>query len=257
LTPNVCGPQQAVVDVELDGTILKANRVHEATVRFVANDNQKLSAKVLLEVRRPDKPPVAPSMRPILIGAVAGCVFRLVLALPADVCARVLAAPAGASIPPGSFSFWLRSPLEDASFMRHFVLATWWLGAIVGAFLLWRRSHRATDVAAGVVTGAAAGLVGSATLALLLPDADGAARFLWQEIGTVTGWSGSTGAVWLWITVWILLATGTWTILGAGVGFLLGIAGRRGQWMLVRLQEILWTLFSLCRLDRAAAWIAR
>ena len=63
----------------------------------------------------------------------------------------------------------------DPGFLRQFVFATWWVGAVAGLVLVWRGGGRATDVACGAVAGAAAGVAGAATLACLTVLFDGAA----------------------------------------------------------------------------------
>jgi len=136
-------------------------------------------------------------------------VFRLLLVLPADLFARVWTAPA---IRSGSVANALQYPVSSTEFMshfvKHFVLITWWVGAVIGAGLLWRRGNRKTDLAYGLIAGAVAGLVGSATLACLLPGLD----WLPRLIGHKMALGKTTGLAWLWTPLWIVLAAASWTI---------------------------------------------
>jgi len=186
----------------------------------------------------------------------AGLVFRLLLALPGDLYARVLAAEADGRMPAGSFASWLASPGSQASFMKHFVLATCWLGAVFGALVLWRRGVHKIDVAFGGIAGAVAGLAGSATFACILPALDALPRFLWHAFAVQVAWTGYTGAAWVWTPVWIAFAAAIWTLAGAGIGFVLGRFGRPGSRMLGSLGELLSWVFRLCGLSRAAAYFA-
>ena len=69
-------------------------------------------------------------------------VFRLVLAGPAEVLARVVLSKT-TSPPPGSLQCWKHSPLErladgttrEEHFLKWFVISTWWLGGVAGAWL--------------------------------------------------------------------------------------------------------------------------
>src|SRR5262249_37408584 len=150
---NVSGPQQATIAFEAHSQHLQPGRVHEAILKITANAGQVLQVPVRLEVRRPVMHGDRRAARPILIGAVAGLVFRLLLILPADLVARLWMAPVLRSDPPEFMN----------QFARNFVLITWWVGAIMAAGLLWRRGNRRADLVYGLITGAVAGLVASAT----------------------------------------------------------------------------------------------
>src|SRR5438045_8003599 len=108
------------------------------TVRVIANAGQTLTLRVLAEVSRPHEPFTRRLLRPFLAGAILALVFRLLLAGPADVYARVLAGGPTS----GSLQSWSQSPIIDSAFVKHFVLATWWIGAVAGTVLLWRRGSR-------------------------------------------------------------------------------------------------------------------
>jgi len=250
-SPNISGPQQANLTFEVGAHDLAPDRAHEANIRIVANAAQVLTAQVRVELQRPAAPPVNASVaRPFIVGAMAGLLFRLALALPGDLYARVLRAETGTA---GTFASWLQSPVLGDAFLKHFVLATWWLGAVAGAVLLWRRGSRIVDALYGLIAGAMAGLAGSATFACLLPGLDSLPRFLWYQIGKATGLLNSSGYGFLWTILWIILATLCWSILGAMAGFVLGSLGRAGAIVLAGLGEFVSRALRLCGMKRAAA----
>jgi len=252
-SPNISGPQQANLTFEVDSHDLAPDRAHEANIRIVANAAQILTAQVRVEFQRPAAPPVKASVaRPFLVGAMAGLVFRLLLAIPGDLYARLLMAETGKGTA-GTFASWLQSPVLGDAFLKHFVLATWWLGAVAGAVLLWRRGSRIIDALYGLIAGAMAGLAGSATFACLLPGLDSLPRFVWYEIGKATGLLNSSGYGFLWTILWIILATVCWAMLGAVAGFVLGSMGRAGATVLAGLGEFVSRALRLCGLKRAAA----
>src|SRR5205807_3842747 len=101
------------------------------------------------------------------MGLLLGCLYRLLLAGPADLVARLAAAPPDANPAPGSLASWLQSPIfADGGrlrleFVKMFVLSSWWIGAAAGAVLLWQRGNRRGDVVSGAVAGAGAGFAGA------------------------------------------------------------------------------------------------
>src|SRR5262249_1698769 len=151
---NVSGPQQAVISFAVDSYDLAPGRQYDANLRIVANAGQALAAHVRALVQPPVAPPIQrPTARPFVVGAVAGLVLRLLLGVVGDLYARVLMGGSTA----GSFASWLETPAITGPFVKHLVLATWWLGAVVGVFLLWRRSSKVTDLLCGIISGAMAG----------------------------------------------------------------------------------------------------
>lgn len=247
-TPVVNGPQRASIHFEVASSGLAAGR-HEGTIHVIGNAGQARQLRVCLEVVRPvvgatialqPKPPtarvvevpvlaeapVAPPppppagsrwLRAVLLGAAAALLARLTLALPADLYARVLAAPERASV------HWEQPPTEGP-FVKHFVLATWWIGAAAGAVVLGKRGNHWADVPCGVIAGAAAGVAVGGTLACLLPALDWLPRQLWQPLAKGRLPLGLGAAS------WIAVAAISWAGLGAAGGFAVSvwrqIAGR-------------------------------
>src|SRR5262249_18475166 len=160
---NVSGPQQAIIGFNVEWEVLEPNRPHEAKISIVTNAGQKVSASVTVELQRPAEPMRRRVFRPVIVGALAAVLLRLLLAIPADLYARVLAAPANIQPAAGSFASWLQTPFGTAGSVKHFVLATWWLGAVLGGLLLWKRGSRFADFLCGILAGSVAGLIGSAT----------------------------------------------------------------------------------------------
>ncbi|HLJ93189.1 MAG TPA: sulfite exporter TauE/SafE family protein [Gemmataceae bacterium] len=235
--PSVSGPQQTILAFEGQSQHLQPGRVHEANLTITANAGQVLRVPIRLEVQPATAAVIRPSRSrttqhtppPIIVGAAAGLVFRLML------------------VPPTAF--WLGPPAASAaamnSFMRHFVLLTWWVGAVAGASLLWKRGQRKTDLVYGLIAGAVAGLVGSATLACFIPALDWLPRFL----GSRT--SGFPSVRW---PAEIVLAAASWAFWGALAGLGLSYAGPRGRSILSGLARLLAWLCRLCRLKRVAAY---
>jgi hypothetical protein len=223
-TPNVAGAQRTEIEFEIDARSLKAERVHETTLQILANSGQRLALHVRLEVRRPARPPRQP-LRPLLMGALIGLFVRLALAGPGDIYGRVLtAAPTDVPVP-GSLASWREAPLST-EFILHFVLATWWLGAVVGVVLVLKRGSRLTDLPCGLIAGAAGGAAVSSTLACLLPLLDWLPRSLWRQLAGGSGPAGASESIWLATAAWVTLAASVWMVLGA----LAGLCCALGRW---------------------------
>jgi hypothetical protein len=220
-TPAVSGPQRALIDFEVESASLAANRMHEGTIQVLSNSGQKLALRVKVDVCRPARPASRGLLRPILVGALAGLLVRLLLAGPADIYARMLAAAPDAALTPGSWASWGEAPLSP-QFIRHFVLATWWLGAVVGVVLVVRRS-RLLDLPWGLIAGAAAGVAASATLACLWPWLDGPARALWRLLPPTLA---PVPSLWAITGAWLAVAALCWMAAGAGLGALVRLLKR-------------------------------
>jgi hypothetical protein len=255
-TPAVSGPQQAVIDYEIDSSLMDGGRIHEGTLHIIANAGQRLAVRVFVDVREPQVPFTRRLFRPFLAGALLFLIYRLLLAGPADVYARVLTAPP----PAGSFDSWLESPLRSTEvatpFLKHFVLTTWWVGAVAGAVVLWQRGSRLSDVFCGAVAGAVAGLLGSATFACLLPVFDGLPRGLWYLLGIAVRRGNLPQLPWLWTPLWIAVAAGCWALVGGSAGFLLRLAGQRGVQLLARAGSPLSWAARLVGMEGVAAFFA-
>jgi hypothetical protein len=157
----------------------------------------------------------------VLLGALLGLLFRLVLAGPADVYARLLAEAPDAVPPPGSLESWRAAPVS-AVFIRHFVEGSWWLGALLGAILIVRRGG-ILNFPWGLIAGAAAGVAASGTLACLWPWLDWLPRTLWQQLPPNFGWHDSIP----WLTsAWVALAALCWMAMGAVAGLVLNCGAR-------------------------------
>jgi hypothetical protein len=243
---NVSGPQQAVIAFEARSQHLQPGRVHEGNLRITANAGQVVRVPVRLEVRPAVTRAREHVARPFLVGAAAGFGFRLLLILPADVFGQL----------------WTVSLLHSDSpelmnhFVKEFVLITWWIGAVGGVVLLWRRGARRTDLAYGLVAGAVAGLVASATLACLLPGLDWLPGLLGRKIAASTTWGVTKQVPLIWLPLWIVLALVNWTVWGAVAGFVLGRAGPLGARLLRQAAGVLGWLCRLCGLRRASAYFA-
>ena len=252
---DVSGPQQAAIVFEGHSQHLQPGRIHEANLQITANASQVLRVPVRLEVRRPSGkgdyparlkgtvPFSANAAQPLLTGAAAGMLARLLLILPVDIGACLWLAP-----PAGSGPLELRS-----HFVKQFVLLTWWVGALAGVSLLSRRGKRGMELIYGLIAGSVAGLVVSASLACLFPELDWLPRLLWHKSIVEITWSSATGRSRLGMPLWIALAAVSWGCWGALAGFVLGRAGRTGAGLLSRLASALARLCRFCGLKRTAA----
>jgi hypothetical protein len=281
-TPAVSGPQRAVLELALDSGKIPPGGPHETTLRIVANGGQSLALPVRVEVQAPvgevrprpvearpmDLPrpvPITPEseiadsgeggpgrrrwLQPLLVGALTALAARLLVALPADVYARPLAAAADAGLT--AAARWSEAP-AGVEFLRHFVVATWWLGGLLGAGLVVRRG-RWSALPFGLLAGAAGGAAGSATLASVLPLADALPRLVWAQVAAAVSGAGLGPAPIL--LMWLLVAAGCWAVQGAVLGALLGVLGEAGRRVLAPPSSLLaWSLARL-GLKRAAALV--
>ncbi|MBY0231233.1 MAG: hypothetical protein K2W96_18280, partial [Gemmataceae bacterium] len=158
----------------------------------------------------------------VMAAALLGGLWRLVLLLPADVYARMWGGPEG-----GSLRSWLAEPGPDDGFLRLFVLATWWAGAVAGAFLAWKKGGGPLDLLFGVVAGAVAGLAAAATVGCVLVVGDTVPRMLLSSMAS-GGEMGSGTAT----ALWMFLAVLSWIGLGAAAGAALALAGGFGHGLL-------------------------
>jgi hypothetical protein len=255
-TPTVSGPQQAVIAFEVDPTLVDSGRTREATLRIQANAGQMLALRVHADVQRPQEPFTRRLLKPFFAGLLLALLYRLLLGVPVDLFARVLAAPPSTAFPAGSFNTWLESPPMDSSFVRSFVQTTWWIGAVVGGIMLRRRGQRLRDLLCGIVAGSVAGLLGSATLACLMPTLDSPARAFWNGLQPLATSLGASNAVWLWTPLWICLASLCWALAGGLIGFALQITGARGLRMLERIARPWSWTFGAIGLRRMSAFFA-
>lgn len=252
-TPSISGPQQAQIGYEIDPRQLPAGRVHQGTVQVRANAGQRLAVQVRIDVLRSPRSLLGQLLRPLLVGAVMLFIYRVFLAFPGDLYARLIGAPRHPGEVVGSLSFWTHAPGADDGFLAYFVLASWWLGALVGLGLAWRDRGRITDLFCGLVAGAFAGLIGAATLGCLVSALDVFPRTLLWGLSKVTGDMAPALATPLWLT----LAPGTWALMGGVLGWLLCSLGPGGASALAMLAEPLRELFQVAGLKGLAAYFAR
>ncbi len=242
-SPNVSGAQQAILSFEVDGARLEPGAAHEGTLRITANAGQALTLRVRAAVEAAAPLPARGGrLRPLLVGALGGLLLRLAVAVPADFYARLMTGKAGAS--------WGVLAAADPALVKQFVLATWWVGAVLGLALIARKGGRRSDALWGVLAGAAAGLAGAATMACLLPVLDGPPRWVWRVLipSEVPAWLGTVAGVILAAIWWCLLGT-----IGAAV---FARAGEVGTRAVTTAQRGLAKLCGWCGLKRLADALA-
>jgi hypothetical protein len=191
-------------------------------------------------------------LQALVVGALLGCLLRVVLLFPADLWARLLGSSSQTPVP-GTVAAWLLWPTADDAFLRLFVLATWWVGSVVGVLLAWRNGGRWLDLVFGALAGTVAGAVGAATVACLQAILDGVPRFLLGLL--VAPGQGNESPV-LGTLLWVVLAVLSWTVLGAVVGLCLRLLGQRGTKLLTRATNPVSWLLRLFHLRRAADFFA-
>jgi hypothetical protein len=116
------------------------------------------------------------------------------------------------------------------SFTSNLVLCTWWLGGVLGAWMLWRRSGT-LDVPWGFVAGSVAGFAGMATFACAFVVIELVPQMIWHTVtndsGGPVGWLG-----------WVIVANLCWLALGVGLGIAAAIAPPLRSSVLLPLQRL-------------------
>jgi hypothetical protein len=239
LNPDVAGPQQAVVGFAVDPRLVPDHRSATGKLLLTANAGQMLSVEIRADVRGAPGPPGGRLLQPALAMALLVLLLRLVLVPLVE--PHVHGSAVAQALVDGPRD--LRDQFVS-SFVRTIALSTWWIGALAGVWMLWRRRAPLSDLPWGVVAGAAAGLAGGATLACLILLGDLAPSWLWSWLG----WGSGK------LLLWVVMALLCWILLGALVGLILGLLGPLGRMILTPLQRALGSLCRLCRLRRAAAY---
>jgi hypothetical protein len=239
LNPDVAGPRQAPVSFAVDPRLVPGLRSAKGKLLVTANAGQILTVHVRADVRGAPGPPGGRLLQPALVMALVLLVFRLVVTPLVEIEGGGAAMARAVVDGPRDLGEQVVS-----TFVRSLALSTWWMGALAGVLLLWRRGGGVVDVPFGLVAGAAAGLVGGATLACLVVAGDLLPSWFWSLLGGGAGY---------WI-LWFPLVLLCWTVLGAAVGVFLGLLGPAGRAVLGPLQTALGGLCWLCRLRRAAAY---
>jgi hypothetical protein len=246
LTPQFSGPQQATLAFEVDSSLMEEGEVHQGYIHLTANAGQQMSIRVIVDVQRPPRRGLFGSLFKM---ALIAFIYRLFLALPGDLFARVLATRVH-SPPTGTMARWAQPAASEEGYLRLFVLATWWLGAIAGGYLLWKRRGHWSDVLTGTVAGGMLGVAAAVTVACLATVVDLGPSLLATMFSSSRMPAGVATVFWLiWVLTW-------WTGLGAAAGAMLPALGRRGRVILATFAlPLTWTLNSL-GLNRPAAYLA-
>ena len=243
-TPTAGGPQQARFVFEIDSSLMEENQVHQGTVQLIANAGQKLSVRVVVEVRRPQASWSSQLLRPFFVATVLFLLLRVLLVPVADLLARIVL---GGPHPRGSLERWETAAWTEDSYLKVFVLATFWIGGLVGVMLVAQRRGRWTDYVCGLLGGLGAGLAGSATLGYLVSAGDWLPRNLLLALPLTRSLSP-----WVMTPAWLVLACLCWALLGAALGVVLTLVGPLGQRVADWLGSPLAWLLRLCGLHRLA-----
>ena len=252
-SPSVTGPQQAVVSFEANARNLQPDQAYAGNIRVTANAGQELELPVRLGVLAGAAESPSRTVHPVAVGVAAGILLRLFLALPADIYARVLADSSGGSSSPGSLISWTQPADGVPDFAKHFVISTFWVGAVLGAFILARVGRRTYDILCGAIAGIAAGFAGSATIAVLLPTFDLLPRFLIQKVALSFGNSVVSGMPWLWTPIWIVLAALCWGVGGGVLGAVFGALGQKDSEFIAKISGWVARILGFVGLKQASA----
>jgi hypothetical protein len=272
LTPNVSGPRQAMIGFEVKTTKLTPGS-HSARLRVIANGGQALTAEVRLQIERPPESVASRFLRPALAGAVAGVLLRLILAIPADLYARLAAASMGAGMASssgparrwlvsllvnphpspsaGTLAGWLASPLAEPGFLKHFAVSTGWVAALVAIVILWRRGTRSLELLYAAIAGSVAGVIASASFACLLAWVDSLPRAILAALADAAG-RPAADAAWFWTPLWIVMASLSWGVLAGAAALVLSCAGEKSRGAFLEARKAIASLLRSCGLGRVA-----
>jgi hypothetical protein len=106
--------------------------------------------------------------------------------------------------------------------LRVIVACTWWLGAVLGVFVLWRRGS-VLDAPWGLVAGTATGIAGAATVGALILAGDLVPHVIWDL--SLRGSAAGFGA----LVLWGIVVTAWWILLGVVTGLVLTALGPVGR----------------------------
>jgi hypothetical protein len=132
------------------------------------------------------------------------------------------------------------------SFTRMLVLCTWWIGGVLGAWMLWRRSG-VLDVPWGFIAGSVAGFAGMATLACAFIVIDVVPQMIWHtvtgDMGGPVGWLG-----------WVIVANVCWLAFGVGLGAAFAMLPPTRRLILLPLQRLPAAALSAIGMRRLASF---
>ncbi len=289
LTPQVAGPQQTTIAFEVDPRQVPRGRMAEGALTISANGGQNLIVRVRAQaVGGQSGGVVGRLLRPVVAGALACLILRLLLAPLVDGYARGAATeaalhtktmmPMAAAQPLTEFGGWLHlpwvkillatdpqaldggaggNPLQDRTrefrdeFASRFIrLVAFWTWWVGALAAAWVVCRRAgwSNLPWGLVAGAVAGVVGGATLACLILVGD------LVPLAILTLISGVSGAGLF--ALWIALALVSWTLMGAALGAVLALTGPLGRSVLDPILGTLAGLFRLVGLRGLSAYFA-
>ncbi len=217
LTPYIAGGQQAALQFEVDSSLMDEGQSHQAFIHLTGNAGQQLTIRVVVDVQRPPRRFLG------LFGMVLVAVlYRLLIALPGDLFARVLATGVREP-PPGTMARWSTPAADEEGYLRMLVILTWWVGTLAGTLALWRRSRQPGDAFTGAVAGTMAAAAVAITLGCLVTLLDFTPRLLVSSLAS-GGMEPAVATI-----LWLVIVLSWWGLLGAGIGFILASLGRRGR----------------------------
>lgn len=219
------GPQQVTIPLEIYPRNLPAG-ISGGEIHLTANGGTRLRVPLHVEIRRAAPPVHRPRwVEALIVGAVSLLIFRLLAAIPADLLGRLF----NPAIPDaGSLASWQTVPKTEQGFLSRFVLATGWLGSVLGVYLVSRRQGTWLDRIGGFIAGGGFGLAFFATLGCVIVVGDELPRQLLHHLG-----GEKAQLSWVLATMlWLMLVSGCWLVLGGILGLLCLIPGWPGELIL-------------------------
>jgi hypothetical protein len=288
LTPAISGAKTAPMVLEVEPRNLPAGNLADGMVQVLANGNQRLLLRVVVDIMRPRSAVASHLLQPLVTLALACLLIRLLLAPVVDFYARPQAVSIAAKrtvnapedSPARSIAGWLQLPWTSvllknevefpdgffgapfpaeatenfrdyfvSNYVRIVASCTWWIGAVLGALVLLRRNGW-QDGIWGLVCGGVLGLVAAASVACIV---------LLVEILPLAVWGalfGTKGASLGMMFPWVLFAVMWWALIGLLAGLLLLALGPLGKMILTPIQDAVAGIFRLCGLRGLAKFCA-
>jgi hypothetical protein len=195
---------------------------HQGNITVTGNAGQQLTIHVVVDVHKSPQPFTKRLFGGFFKMAMIAFLYRLLIAAPGDLYARVLVTRV-TNPPAGTMQRWAEPAANEEGYLRSFILATWWFGAVVGLVLVRKKRGGLSDTVSAIVAGAMLGIITALTVACVATFLDGGPRVIARKMADSNMTAGVATPVWL------ILVLSWWVALGAAAGAILPTLGRRGR----------------------------